>query len=538
MVADDLAYGDIGAYGGEIHTPNLDQLAQQGAKFTAFYTQASCSPTRSILLTGVDNHQNGLGTMAEDRLPHQNKLPGYVGYLNDRVVTIAQLLKDGGYDTYMAGKWHLGVDKKQRPAARGFQQSYALLHGGGNHFNDNGNNTKLPKVIYSRNGEITKRPNAVYSSDLFTGKLLGFIDEQKNDERPFFAYLAFTAPHFPLQAPKALIQKYSSRYVDGWDKIRAKRFSRMKALALVEPSIALPPRLSTVPAWHSLSKREQLIEAKKMAVYAAMVDNLDQNVGKVIAYLKAKGLYDNTIIVFMSDNGADPYDRSHRAIYKDYFKANYNNSLENMGAADSYWFNGPGWAQVGSVYQRDYKFLLSEGGIHAPFIMRYPGVVDDGKNRIAFASVYDIVPTFLQAAKLTHPGVRYGTREIFTTPGRSMLPYLRNDQPSVYSEREAVSMEIFGHGVVFMGAWKAVKLRPPISDNQWHLYNLERDPTESNDRSMENPNLLASMIQKYEQYRKDNGVISEPDGVTAYPEIPQYRDTSKIKINESQISSY
>jgi len=524
IVADDLGYADIGAYGGEIHTPNLDQLAREGARFTSFYTQASCSPTRSILLTGVDNHLNGLGTMAEDHLPHQDGLPGYVGYLNQKVVTVASLLKDSGYNTYMAGKWHLGTAETQRPANRGFEKTYVLLHGGGNHFNDSGNNSRRPKVAYASNGKLVQRPDRVYSSNLFTDKLLGFLEDSDGgiEQQPFFAYLAFTAPHFPLQAPQELIQKYALRYESGWDEIRAVRFKRMKKLGLVAKDQTLPPRLSSVPAWDSLGEAARKIEAKKMAVYAAMVDNLDANVGRLINHLKARGQYENTLILFMSDNGADPYDRSHRQIYRDFFASGYTNTLENMGNANSYFFNGAAWAQVASVYQKDYKFLLSQGGIHAPFIMRYPGQLDKGDNRDAFASVYDITPTLLEVAGLAHPGKEYKGRAVFPLQGRSMFAYLQGKQESVYASTDPVAFELFGHSAVFIDRYKALKIRPPQGDDQWRLYNLLKDPGEHRDLAGQMPKLLVSMKQHYADYKKANGVINEPDGVTAYPEVPRY----------------
>jgi len=524
IVADDLGYADIGAYGGEINTPNLDQLAEEGARFTSFYTQASCSPTRSILLTGVDNHRNGLGTMAEDRLPHQHDLPGYVGYLNQQVVTVAQLLKDGGYHTYISGKWHLGIAKAQRPANRGFEKSYVLLHGGGNHFNDNGNNSKRRKVSYASNGKLVQRPSNVYSSDLFTDKLLAFLkaDNKRAEKKPFFAYLAFTAPHFPLQAPVDLIQKYISGYASGWDKIRAQRFQGMKNVGLIENDQTLPPRLNSVPAWDSLGEPAQKLEAKKMAVYAAMVDSLDANIGRVIDHLKTTGQYENTIILFLSDNGADPYDRSHRQIYRDFFSDGYVNTLENMGNANSYFFNGTAWAQVASVYQKDYKFLLSQGGIHAPLIMRYPGQLDKGGDKVAFASVYDITPTLLEFAGVAHPGKRYQGRVVSPLQGRSMLNYLYDRHTSVYTDKEPIAFELFGHGAVFMGDYKALKIRPPQGDDQWRLYNLRKDPGELQDLAGQKPELLVLLKQYFSDYMTANHIISEPDGVTAYPEVPRY----------------
>ena len=373
IVADDLGYGDLGAFGGEIDTPHIDTLAEAGARFTRFYTQVACSPTRSLLLTGVDNHLNGLGTMAEDLLPHHAGVPGYEGFLNDRVVTVAMLLRDAGYHTYMSGKWHLGLTPDTDPFRRGFEHTYALLDGGGNHFNGDGLNANRPRALYTVNGQVIERPDGPFSSDLFTDKLIEAIERDASDDRPFFAYLSFTAPHWPLQAPAALIDKYVDRYADGWDASRQRRFARLQEMGLVPRDLTMPPRIEDVPAWDALTDEERQIEAKKMAIYAAMVDNLDTNVGRVLGALDELGESERTLVVFLSDNGTDPYDRNRRPIYASFHaEAGYDNSLTTMGTANSYVFYGLGWAQVGSVHHKHYKFLPSEGGMHAPMIARFP----------------------------------------------------------------------------------------------------------------------------------------------------------------------
>ena len=522
IVADDLGLGDIGSFGSEIETPHLDSLVDQGLRLTSFHSLPSCSPTRSVLLTGVDNHLNGMGTMAEDRLPHHQGLPGYVGHLNQDVVTVARLLQDSGYHTYMTGKWHLGFEPALRPYARGFEHTFALLNGTANHFNDQGPNSIQPKATYSRDGENIDRPTG-YSSNLFTEQMLQLIEAGKGDGLPFFAYLSFTAPHWPLQAPKATIEKYMGRYDSGWDSIREQRFQRLKELGLVAEELKLPERLPEVPAWTELSPDEQRNEAKKMAVYAAMVDNLDTNVGSLVQYLKDTGQYNNSVIMFMSDNGTDPYDRSERSIYQEFFAANrYDNSYQNMGAGNSYPFYGPGWAQVGSVYQSYYKFLPTEGGMRTPFILTMPEVLGEGQNMDAFASVLDITPTLLNLANVKHPGENYKKRDIHKPTGRSMVPYLKGVKETLYSSDEPVSFELFGHASVFMGDWKAVRIRPPWGDNSWSLFNLETDPGEQVDLSKSAPEQLAVLTAAYEQYKAVNGVITEPEDATAYPNKPGY----------------
>ena len=521
IIADDLGYGDIGAFGGEIDTPNLDALANSGVRFTRFYTQVSCSPTRSLLMTGVDNHLNGLGTMAEDHLPHHDGVPGYEGYLSDEVVTIASLLKDAGYHTYTTGKWHLGSTLENYPFQRGFERTYALLDAASNHFTGEGWNALSGPGHYTENGKPTDRLEGPYSSDLFTDKLIEAIESDHGDGRPFFALLSFSAPHFPLQAPAALIEKYADRYADGWDATRKRRFERVQAMGLAPREMTLPPRIAEVPDWDELTDEERQIESKKMAIFAAMVDNLDENVGRVLGVLEELRESDNTLVVFLSDNGNDPYDRNQRPAFAALrTEFGYDNSLANMGAANSYIFAGLGWAQVGAVHHRHYKFLPSEGGMHAPMIARFPGVLTPGDDRDAFASALDIAPTFLDVAGVEPPGTEYKGRAIHPMRGRSLLPYMRDSRYVPYGDEEAVAFEIFGHGVVFMGPWKAVRLRPPWEENVWRLYNLTADPGEENDLAQEEAELLARLVEAYDDFTETNGVIDEPVGVTSYPYKP------------------
>ena len=526
IVADDLGYGDIGFNGSEIETPNLDLLANSGMRFDQFHTLPTCSPTRSMLLTGVDNHLNGLGTMKEDRLPHHEGLPGYQGYLNESTVTVAELLRDVGYQTYMSGKWHLGMEEEQNyPSAKGFLNTFALLNGGANHFNGLGTNANVPKASYTENGMLVERPEG-YSSDLFTDKLLGMI-EGGDKKSPFFAYLSFTAPHWPLQAPQDAISKYEGAYAEGWDAVRSKRFERMKSAGLVPQEVDLPARSVDVPAWDTLSEREQENEARKMAVYAAMVDNLDANIGRVMQYLESQGELDNTVIVFMSDNGADPYDRSQRNAYQEYFEAtDVNNEKGNMGAADSYLFQGLGWAQVSSVHLKHYKFLLSEGGTRAPLLVYNKGLVSDENVLDQFASVADITPTLLELAGAQHPGTEYQGRKVFAMRGRSLVDYMSGRSDSAYASDEAVAFELFGNASIYMGEWKGVRLREPWEPANWKLYNLANDPSELIDLSLNEPEILKVLFDKYRTYEEDNGVVGEPSEVTAYPAVPRYQGLS------------
>ncbi|MBB6521069.1 arylsulfatase [Pseudoteredinibacter isoporae] len=517
IIADDLGYGDLGAYGSEIHTPNIDALAQQGTMFSNFHVQASCSPTRSMLLSGVDNHLNGMGTMAEDRMAHHENLPGYVGHLNHDVVTIAKRLKSVGYSTHLSGKWHLGKAENLRPHARGFTHSFAMLDGVGSHYDQTGVNSNVPVATYTRDGEIIARPPG-YSSDLFTNEL---IEQLKKTDRkqPFFAYLAFNAPHWPLQAPQKNIDKYQGVYEQGWDEIRQQRFEAMKRKGLLPVDERFRPRLDEVPEWKSLSKQEKALEAKRMQVYAGMIDRLDEAVGNLIQYLESTGELDNSYVFFMSDNGPDPYDRSERPAYKSWLKY-FNNQQDNMGQADSYLFQGAAWAQVSSANLNAYKFLPTEGGTRAPLVMRPP---KGGKGDIkpAFFSLLDMAPSFWEMAGQSVD--KQGFDKKYKMSGRSALPYFQGTENSVYQQSDVLSFELFGHASVYMGPWKALSMRAPWGDGSWQLFNLTADPSEQHNLVKAEPAILKKMLSAYGQYRKDNRVVDEPEGVTAYPVKPVYR---------------
>jgi arylsulfatase A-like enzyme len=356
IVADDLGYSDLGAFGGEIDTPNLDALARRGVRLTGFHTAPTCSPTRSMLLTGVDNHEVGLGTMAEALAPVHTGRPGYEGYLNDRAATVAEVLGDAGYQTLMSGKWHLGLTEDRSPAARGFQKSFALLQGLQNHFGENQSEAWAAigeRSTFREGRALTTYPKGAYTSDYFADRMIGFLKEARSDQ-PVFAYLTFTAPHWPLQAPAETVAKYKGRYDAGPEALRQARLARQKTLGLVAADTE-PHPLVGVADWNQLTPAERAVETRKMEVYAAMVDRLDQNVGRVLQALKDTGRLDDTIIIFLSDNGPEgsaidrPGGRRLRGADtpEQLAALNLDNSLENLGAANSYVGYGPAWAQAG-----------------------------------------------------------------------------------------------------------------------------------------------------------------------------------------------
>jgi len=304
IVADDMGYTDIGPFGAEIATPTLDELAEEGVLLTNFHVLPTCSPSRSVLLLGVDNHLAGLGAMGERTTPKQKGKPGYEGFLNNTVAHMPRLLKDAGYHTYMVGKWHLGEEKEHRPSRKGFEQTFALLEGGGSHWADRLGVTPTIPMHYARNGEVLDSlPKDFYSTRSYTDHLLEWLDQDKDDDKPFFAYVAYTAPHDPLHAPKEYIEKYKGKYDEGFNALREARYEKLKSLGILPDSVAMHPW--NAPEWNQLPNEEKAAAARDMEVYAAMIDYMDEQIGRIIDRLKDHGKLDNTMVVFISDNGAN-----------------------------------------------------------------------------------------------------------------------------------------------------------------------------------------------------------------------------------------
>lgn len=506
IVADDLGFSDLGCFGSEIATPHLDALAREGHIFTNFYTAASCSPSRAMLLTGTDHHIAGLGNMAE-RVPYiqeQAGKPGYEGYLNERVVSVAELLKDAGYHTYLAGKWHLGLSRNHSPTARGFERSFALLGAYADHFNPDSR-----RQPFWEDGQFSSYPSGEYSTDVYTDKLISFISDDRDDKNPFFLYAAYTAPHWPLQAPEEYISKYKGRYDVGYDSLRSLRFRSLKVKGFVRENVALPdlPRvkgnlydISDRPLlpWKSLSQSEQKLEARKMEIYAAMIDNLDHNIGKLIAHLKKTGEYDNTFFVFLSDNGP--------AVLELNETPDPANPYQYMGTSASFVAYGPQWAHVSSAVNKLYKGYSSEGGIRSPMILKMP-FQKEGEIRIAaFSTVKDLAPTFLDLAGTTYPS-SYKGKPVAPYQGSSLLPFLNKERKFIHDDNYVMGWELFGRCALRKGAWKITKIEPPFGSGSFELFNLEEDPTESYDVSSEHAEKYLEMLQHWKAYVEDNNVI-------------------------------
>lgn len=518
VVLDDIAFTDLGAFGSEIPTPNMDALARDGVIFTGFHASPTCSPSRAMLLSGVDSHSAGLGNMAEELAPNQLGKPGYEGYLNFRVVPLPELLHDAGYHTYMTGKWHLGMTEETGPAARGFEKSFVLLQGGAGAFSN-----MLPivgpgKARYREDGRLVESlPADFYSTRFYTERMIEYINANRGDGRPFFGYLAYTSPHWPLQAPDESIARHHGRYAEGYDVLVDKRLKRLKELGLFAHDVIAYPRLPGERAWVDLSVEEKLVEQRRMEIFAAMVEDLDIYLGKVLTWLKDTGQYENTFVFLLSDNGPEGH-HLHRGWEQlaQWVSACCDNSLENIGKADSYVWYGPNWGAAGSTPRRMFKGFTSQGGVNVPAMAHFPKVIPGGRISNAITHVMDVMPTILDVAGVTHPGTRYKNRDVLPMVGVSMLSMLKGESDVVHGPDYVIGWELFAKRGLRQGDWKIIyepfhPLREPwpegIRTNAWQLYNLVDDPGERHDLAAAQPERLQQMIKAWEHYAERNGVI-------------------------------
>lgn len=517
IMADDLGYTDLGAFGGEIATPHLDRLAREGATLTSFYASPFCSPTRAMLMSGTDNHQAGFGDMAELMLPEQRGKPGYEGYLNTRVAALPEVLKGQGYRTVMAGKWHLGNAEEHSPAARGFDRSYAMTMGGASHFGDQTgivalDPAKPPKAIYRENGKSVDTPRQnFYSSEAFANRLIQYLDETRADgSKPFFAYLAFTAPHWPLHAKDEDIAKYETRYEQGYDALRAERFERQKKLGLIPADSKLYRGHPKWPAWADLTPAQKASESRRMAVYAAMVDNMDRQIGRVLEHLQKSGELDNTVVIFLSDNGADGNSVYDVARTREWIHKDMDNSTANIGRPGSFIEYGPGWAQVGSTPFNLYKSFMYEGGISVPAIVWAPSQGVRPQRSAQVGHVMDIAPTFYELAGARHPAAS-GKSDVLPLKGRSLVNFLQGKSAAAYGPQDAIGWELGGRKALRKGDWKIVYSNAPWGKDTWELFNLAEDRTEQNNLAQAHPAKVEELLADWRRYVADNGVLEIPD---------------------------
>jgi len=495
IVADDLGYGDIGCYGGEIETPNIDSLASKGIRFSSFHTAPMCAPTRAMLLSGNDNHiagMGGQGTVTEEF--------GYEGKLTNRIVPIPALLRDAGYHTYMAGKWHLGNEPESNPHQKGFERSFVLVNGAGNHYT---NQSALKDGLsdYTEDGDSTTWKDGNYSTDFYTDKIIEYIDSNKDDGKPFFAFAAFTSPHWPLQVDKKHWLKYKGLYDDGYEKLKERRLNSLKRAGIIPENATLPPNHEKVQPWDSLSTEEKMREARKMELYAGMVDNLDYNIGRLIKHLKETGEYENTLFVFMSDNGAAQRDFINNDRFSS-LKEYYNDDYENMGNADSYVSYGPQWAEAGSSPFRYFKDYTTQGGINTTMIISGPKVNKKNEIHHGFTSLLDLAPTFYEVAYVTYPE-SYNGNEIYPLTGSSLIPFVSGKTNAIHSSDYVFAIEHYGNAMLRKGNWKITNYIQPFELNNFALFNLSNDIGEQIDLKEFEPEKYEELLNEWKKFSNE-----------------------------------
>ena len=520
LLADDWGFTDVGSYGGEISTPNLDALAAKGVRFSNFHVAGSCSPTRAMLQTGVSSHRAGLGNMPETIPAAHRGKSGYDAELNDRVVTIADQLRAAGYRTYLTGKWHLGKDPAKLPTARGYDRAFALAASGADNFENKPNLLLYDKADWTEDGKPAALPKNFYSSRFIVDKMIQYLDQGSASGKPFLASLNFIANHIPVQAPDADIARYAGRYQSGWTALRTERRAGAIAKGVMPAGMAMVTMPST-GNWDALPAADRAARAGAMAAYGGMAQAMDREVGRLISHLKAKGQFDNTVFVFLSDNGGealDPQSSRFNAAVADYY---YDLDPKQQGRPGSFTAIGVSFASAVSAPLRGYKFTASEGGLRVPLIVSWPGNGRIAQGQIAsgFAHVTDLAPTLLGLAGVAAHQGRFQGREVEPMRGFSLEPMLTGTATTVHPEDRPLGYELSGNAVLFKGNYKLVKNLPPYGDASWRLYDIMTDPGETRDLAQVEPARFAAMQADYAAFAKRDGVLPMPKGYTAPKQV-------------------
>ena len=520
ILADDLGFSDLGSYGSEIDTPNLDGIAAQGMRFANFHTAASCAPTRAMLLTGVDSHIAGVANIIEAIPDYQATSPAYQGALDKNVVTISERLRDQGYRTYMSGKWHLGQNSEQLPSQRGFDRAFSLGDTGADNWRQR---TYLPiyeNANWYEDGQPTQLPEDFYSSKTLVDKAIEYIDSATDEDatKPFFTYLAFQAVHIPVQAPAEFRDKYLQTYADGWSALREQRTQGLLDKGILQTSVPSYVAPTTVP-WDSLDAQAQAFESKGMAVYAGMVDAMDHHIGRLVAHIESQGKLDNTVFIFLSDNGAEGSLATRQQgdspaapafIMNAWMRASgFNTDIETLGEIDSYHDIGPSWASAAVGPLAWYKFFASEGGMRVPLVIGgkvngQPVIANIGAVSQSLTWITDIAPTILQLAGAVDRPV--------DMVGKSLIPILQDEQTSVRLVDEIIGYELGGNKALFKGDYKLVYNRFRGQESEWQLFNISVDPGETQNLASAKPQLFVELKAAYAVWAEQNGVVEvRPD---------------------------
>ena len=494
ILADDMGYADLGCMGSEINTPTLDRLAGNGLLMTQFYNAGRCCPTRASLLTGLYPHQAGMGSMTFN-LP---EVPAYQGYLNDKCVTMAEALGTAGYTTLMSGKWHVGDHAPHWPGDRGFDQYFAFLNGATSYYNLDPYREGRAPLEMTLNGDPYTPGEGFYMTDAISDYAKDFVAAQKDSTAPFFLYLAYTAPHWPLHAPEEEIEQYRNRYKSGWGAIRKQRYNRMVELGIIDSAWALSPAYpdtNKVPEWSALTPEAQDLWDLRMATYAAMVDRMDQGIGQLVKQLEDNGELDNTLIIFLSDNGG-----CHEEVFR--WKIAYDQSGKT-GGPDSFDAYGFAWANVSNTPFRLFKSLTMEGGISTPMIAHFPKLIQGGRKDASVGHITDLMPTFLELAQAEYP-TKYNGNSITPAPGQSLLPVFKGEPQQ--NQREYLFWEHNDSKAVRNGDWKLV-LPSWGGPDDWALYNLKSDRSELNNLASAYPERVEQMRSAFESWADSIGVM-------------------------------
>lgn len=517
VLADDMGFSDIASYGGEVHTPALDRLAEGGVRMTQFYNTARCSPSRASLMTGLHPHQVGIGILNFDDSPD-----GYPGNLAEDCATVAEVLKDAGYATYLSGKWHLAVDMDNPndawPTRRGFDRFFGTLEGAGSFYQ--------PRTLVRGEDNIEEEAaqDGWFYTDAISDNAVEFLREHESEraDEPFFMFLSYTAPHWPLHAHEDDIAKYANRFDEGWDVLREQRLERLVKAGIIDPAWDLSDRDERVPAWAEAPDKEW--EASRMEVYAAQIDRMDQGIAQVLGQLEATGRLDNTLVVFLSDNGGCAEEMPPESV-KDFVTAFVplkevsrtggqvvpgNVPGLRPGPEETYQSYGRAWANLSNTPFREYKHWVHEGGISTPFIVHWPaGLQRSGGLCAAPSQLVDVLPTIAEVAGATYPTQRNG-RPVPPAEGRSLLPVLRGEEDAARD----LFWEHEGNCAIRRGRWKLVrKYRHP-----WELYDIEADRTELRNLAPEHPDLVADLEAAYQGWADRCGVIPRERVLELYAE--------------------
>jgi arylsulfatase len=549
IVGDDIGFGDLGFAGSITRTPNIDRLAEEGATFTRFHASPVCSISRAMLLTGNDPIEVGLAAFDYALYPPAAGAPGYEAYLTRTTVTIAELLQDAGYFTAMAGKWHLGGTRHggEGPHEWGFDRSYSIYTGGANHWNAGVFHVdqaepeqaaalaagRIPEEPYFEDGARAERPMGVFSDTLWTNRMINYLEEARKAQQPFFAYLAYTTPHAPLQAPDWLIGKYVDHYLElGFEGLKRARWESQKRHGIIPENAPFPDSAANplLGAWDALSADQKREQALMMATYSAMMESQDQHIGMLLNYLRETARLDNTLIIYMSDNGPEGLDidgELSSPVFNDFIDAFFSTDPSDIGQGNLFGFIGTDWANSATGGLSWWKWFIGEGGVRTPMLILPPRsarFARAGGTIADFATVKDLPMTILDYAGVAHPGDRFGDRVLTPPSGLSIRPFLEGDAETPRPDDAVHVFELFGNAYVVQGDYKAIRVRPGMyGDGAWRLYDIRNDPGETTPLEAERPDDIAAFIEFYEAYAEEKGVVAVRDDWSPWHGFPEDR---------------